>query len=109
MAEMSGAPRAMGSGARPLLPGHVLTRLLDATSAVRSELDLPTVLRHVIEAARTLVHAKSGALGVVDVDGDGPSQLVTVGSDRRAGPRRARRRGRRRHPQRTVVRAGPSR
>jgi len=85
MVEVSGAPTAptaISSGADPMLPGHVLTRLLDATSAVGSDLDLPTVLRQVVESAMTLVHAKSGALGVVDVDGDGDalSQLVTVGS-----------------------------
>lgn len=39
-------------------------RLLDAVRAVGSDLELPVVLQHLVEAAVTLIQAEYGALGV---------------------------------------------
>ena len=58
-----------------------LRRLLDAVLSVGSELDLPTVLRRIVEAATDLVDARYGALGVLDERGERLSQFLTVGVD----------------------------
>jgi signal transduction histidine kinase len=57
------------------------TRLLEAVRAVGSDLELPVVLRHLVEAAVVLVQAEYGALGVVDASGEGLSEFITVGMD----------------------------
>ena len=54
-------------------------RLLQAIVAVGSELELSSVLRHIVEAAVTLVDAEYGALGVIG--DDRLSQFLTVGMD----------------------------
>ena len=54
-------------------------RLLQAIVAVGSELELSSVLRHIVEAAVTLVDAEYGALGVIG--DDRLSQFLTVGID----------------------------
>jgi GAF domain-containing protein len=46
-----------------------LRNLLHANRSVVEDLDLEQVLRHIVEAARALVDAQYGALGVVDPDG----------------------------------------
>src|SRR5690606_7790804 len=56
-----------------------LRRLLDAMLSVGSGLELPAVLRRVIEAATELVDARYGALGVLDDTGTGLSEFLTVG------------------------------
>ncbi|QYG93505.1 GAF domain-containing sensor histidine kinase [Iamia sp. SCSIO 61187] len=58
-----------------------LRRLLDAVLSVGSELDLPSVLQRIIEAATELVDARYGALGVLDDEGLRLSQFITVGVD----------------------------
>ncbi|MCU1693421.1 MAG: histidine kinase [Frankiales bacterium] len=58
-----------------------MTRLLDAVRAVGSDLELPVVLRHLVEAAVELVQARYGALGVVNASGEGLSEFITVGMD----------------------------
>jgi len=73
-----GAPPSYG-GSPPA--GESLGRLLEAVRAVGSDLELPVVLRHIVEAAVTLVQARHGALGVVDTQGDGLSEFITVGID----------------------------
>ncbi|MCU1623120.1 MAG: hypothetical protein JWL79_1965 [Frankiales bacterium] len=65
---------------RPDQRAHV-DRLLDAVLAVGSDLDLKVVLQRIVEAAATLVDATYGALGVVDENGTGLSQFITVGID----------------------------
>ena len=45
---------------------HSLRRLLDAVLSVGSDLDLPSVLHRIVEAAVDLADAKYGALGVLD-------------------------------------------
>src|SRR5690606_39458091 len=70
------------SGAAPSVPppypgpvaeiqGHprLRRRLLDAILTVGSGLDLPTILRRVVETATDLVDARYGALGVLDESG----------------------------------------
>ena len=54
--------------------------LLDAVVAISSDLDLPSVLSRIVEAARELTDAQFGALGVVGADG-GLSEFVTSGLD----------------------------
>jgi signal transduction histidine kinase len=69
--------------ARLLAAAHTRDRLqglLDAVLLVGSDLDLPTVLHRIVEAAANLVDARYGALGVIG-DGDTLSQFVTVGID----------------------------
>ena len=52
--------------------------VLESIVAVGSELDLPTVLRRIVETAVTLVDAHYGALGVIGQPGR-LSQFITVG------------------------------
>ena len=56
-----------------------LRRLLDAVLVVGSGLDLPSALRRIIEAAADLVHARYGALGVLDESGGTLAEFITVG------------------------------
>ena len=55
-----------------------LRGLLRANQLIAQDLGLPTVLRHVVEAARDLVGARYAALGVIAPSG-GLSQFVHVG------------------------------
>ena len=48
---------------------------------VGSDLDLPSVLRHIVESAADLVDARYGALGVLDDSGTSLAQFITVGLD----------------------------
>ncbi|HVL27335.1 MAG TPA: GAF domain-containing sensor histidine kinase [Acidimicrobiales bacterium] len=56
-----------------------LRQLLDAVITVGSDLDLETVLRHIVESAVALVDARYGALGVLDEAGTSLAQFLTVG------------------------------
>lgn len=58
-----------------------LNQLLAAVMAVGSGLELPTLLRRVIESATELVDARYGALGVLDETGSRLAQFITVGVD----------------------------
>jgi signal transduction histidine kinase len=58
-----------------------LRELLDAVLALTSDLDAPTVLRRITEAAVELVDARYGALGVLDETGTRLAQFITVGID----------------------------
>jgi nitrate/nitrite-specific signal transduction histidine kinase len=58
-----------------------LRQLLDAVMTVGSNLDLPSVLQHIIQSAVDLVDARYGALGVLDESGTSLSQFITVGLD----------------------------
>ncbi|MFE2560306.1 GAF domain-containing protein [Streptomyces sp. NPDC059352] len=55
-----------------------LNGLLEAVMAVGRELDLPQVLRDIVEAAVTVVDAEYGALGVIG-DGSKLSEFIPVG------------------------------
>jgi signal transduction histidine kinase len=56
-----------------------LRALVDAVLLIGSDLDLPTVLRRIVDAARALVDAKYAALGVLDEDKHGLEDFITVG------------------------------
>jgi GAF domain-containing protein len=56
-----------------------LRQLFDAVMAIGSDLDLAVTLRRIIEAARALVDAQYGALGVLDPERTGLSEFITVG------------------------------
>ncbi len=56
-----------------------LRGLVEAVLAVGSDLSLPVLLRHIVEAAVTLIDARYGALGVLDRAGEALSEFVNVG------------------------------
>jgi len=56
-----------------------LRALVAAVLAIGSDLSLPSVLRHIVESATTLLDARYGALGVLDTAGEGLSEFVYVG------------------------------
>ena len=58
-----------------------LRELLDAVLVLGSDLDPPSMLRRIVEAAVGLVDARYGALGVLDDTGTRLSQFITVGID----------------------------
>ena len=58
-----------------------LRELLDAVVTIGSDLDLPAMLRRIIQSAVDLVDAKYGALGVLDRSGTRLAQFITVGID----------------------------
>ncbi|HEV7949963.1 MAG TPA: hypothetical protein VGP24_09370, partial [Glaciihabitans sp.] len=55
-----------------------LRALLRANQAIVQQLDLPTVLRRIVDVAVDLVGAQYGALGVISPHG-GLEQFITVG------------------------------
>ncbi len=63
-----------------------MRRLLDAVVDVGSGLDLPSILRRVVESAADLAGARYGALGVLDPTGTKLEDFITVGigDERRA-------------------------
>lgn len=63
------------------LPAEALHRLLSAVTGVASGLSLPDILRHLIDAATTLVDARYGALGVLSEDATSLVEFVTTGLD----------------------------
>ena len=73
MQSSSSTPESLSAFARS-------RQLLDAVLAVGSELDLPVVLRRIVEAAVTLVDARYGALGVIG-DDERLDAFITVGID----------------------------
>jgi signal transduction histidine kinase len=68
-----------------------LRRLLQAIVILDRELNLPMVLRRIIEEACDLVDAEYGALGVLTEDGSALDQFITVGltneEEQAIGPR----------------------
>ncbi len=56
-----------------------INRLLDAVLVVGSDLEMQAVLRRIVETAAELVDARYAALGVLNRDGNGLSQFITVG------------------------------
>jgi signal transduction histidine kinase len=59
-------------------PGR-LRRLVDAVLSIGADLSTPAVLRRIVETAVALVDARYGALGVLDEEGLGLSDFITVG------------------------------
>jgi signal transduction histidine kinase len=68
-----------------------LRRVLEATLLLEADLDLPTLLRHIVDEARSMTGAQYAALGVLNDDGTALSQFITVGlepdEEDRIGPR----------------------
>jgi len=60
-----------------------LRRLLEATLQLEADLDLPTLLSHFIEEARSMTGAQYGAIGVLNDDRTALAEFVTVGIDPR--------------------------
>ena len=60
---------------------RALRQLLDAVLTVGLDLDLPAMLRRIVESAVELVDATYGALGVLDETGTKLAQFITVGID----------------------------
>jgi signal transduction histidine kinase len=56
-----------------------LRRILEATLLLEGDLDLPTLLRHIVEEASSMAGARFGALGVLNSEGVALSEFVTVG------------------------------
>ncbi|MGO8825110.1 MAG: GAF domain-containing protein [Acidimicrobiales bacterium] len=56
-----------------------LRRVLEATLLIESNLELPEVLRHVAEEARSMTGARYAALGVLDEEKQALSEFITVG------------------------------
>jgi signal transduction histidine kinase len=56
-----------------------LRRVLEATLLIESNLELPDVLRHVVEEACSMTGARYGALGVLDEERQALSDFITVG------------------------------
>ena len=62
------------------LPATAGQRVLDAVVAVTSDLDLPQVLRRIVDAAMELTGARYGALGVLDASGrERLAQFIPLG------------------------------
>ena len=55
--------------------------MLEATLLLEADLDLPTLLRHIVEEARSITGARFGALGVVNHERTALSEFVTAGID----------------------------
>src|SRR5215208_3016991 len=58
-----------------------LRRLIEVGRTLVSELDLETVLRRVLEAARDLTGARYAALGILDSDRERLERFITLGID----------------------------
>jgi signal transduction histidine kinase len=58
-----------------------LRQLLDTVMTIGTDLDLPAMLRRIIQGAVDLVDARYGALGVLDDSRTRLSQFITVGID----------------------------
>jgi signal transduction histidine kinase len=68
-----------------------LGRLMDAVLMIEADIELPVLLGHLVEEARTLVDARYGALGVLNRARTGLEQFLTVGlsesEEQAIGPR----------------------
>jgi signal transduction histidine kinase len=58
-----------------------LRRLMDAVLMIEAQVELPVLLRHLVEEACSLVDARYGALGVLNEARTGLEQFLTVGLD----------------------------
>lgn len=56
-----------------------LTRVLEATLLLAADVELPTLLGHVVDEARSLTGARYAALGILDSDGTSFAEFLTVG------------------------------
>ena len=58
-----------------------LRRVLEASLLIEKDLELPVLLRHVVEEACSMTGARFGALGVLNDDRSALSEFITVGLD----------------------------
>ena len=58
-----------------------LRRVLQAVLLIEKDLELPALLRHVIEEACSMTGARYGALGVLNEDKTALDEFVTIGID----------------------------
>jgi signal transduction histidine kinase len=56
-----------------------LRRIIEATLLLEADLELPVLLRHLIDEARSMTGARYGAMGVLNDDGSALSDFLTVG------------------------------
>jgi signal transduction histidine kinase len=56
-----------------------LRRLMDAVLMIEADIELPVLLRHIVEEACSLVNARYGALGVLNESRSSLEQFLTVG------------------------------
>ena len=56
-----------------------LRRVLEATLLIEGDLELPALLRHVVDEARSMTGARYGALGVLNDDRTALAEFITVG------------------------------
>jgi signal transduction histidine kinase len=56
-----------------------LRRVVEATLLLEADLDLPTLLHHIVDEARSMTNARYGALGVLDEKGTSLTEFITVG------------------------------
>jgi signal transduction histidine kinase len=56
-----------------------LRRVLEASLLIERDLELPVLLRHVVEEARSITGARYGALGVLNEDRTALSEFIAVG------------------------------
>ena len=56
-----------------------LRRVMEATLLIEGDLELPVLLRHVIDEARSMTNARFGALGVLSEDRTALVEFITVG------------------------------
>ncbi len=56
-----------------------LRRLLEAALLLEADLDLPTLLRHIVDEACSMTGARYGALGVLNDERNALSEFITVG------------------------------
>src|ERR1019366_9163206 len=68
----------------------MLRRILEATFLIERDLELPALLRHVVEEARSMTGARYGALGVLNDERTALGEFITVGleadEEARIGP-----------------------
>ncbi|WP_233358663.1 PP2C family protein-serine/threonine phosphatase [Thermomonospora amylolytica] len=75
--------RLTGRFGMPARAQERMQALLEAVMAVSRELELPVVLRRIVDTAMELADARYGALGVLDEHGQGLSEFIPVGLDDR--------------------------
>jgi signal transduction histidine kinase len=56
-----------------------LRRVLEAVLLIEADLELPALLRHIVEEARSMTGASFGALGMLNAERTGLAEFVTVG------------------------------
>lgn len=68
-----------------------LARVIEATMLLQADIDLPVLLGHVIDEARSLTGARYGALGIFNREGSALEEFLPVGlteaEEARIGPR----------------------